>query len=110
MAAKPASAIPRNCTGMRTQRMPVQSRTTPKESIQMKLKPLGANRTELTLASGAVVFFSYQTPVAAQRAEGGFIRTAQHYSVTTLRHIDQWLEGRNAQTVPQAEINSIAGV
>ena len=76
----------------------------------MKLKPLGANRTELTLASGAVVFFSYQTPVAAQRAEGGFIRTAEHYSVTTSRHINQWLDGRNAATVPQADIDSIAGV
>lgn len=76
----------------------------------MKLKPLGANRTELTLPTGAVVFFSYQTPVAAQRAEGGFIRTAEHYSMTTSRHINQWLDGRNAATVPQAEINAIAGV
>lgn len=76
----------------------------------MKLKPMGANRTELTLASGAVVFFSYQTPVAAQRAEGGFVRTAEHYSVTTSRHINQWLEGRTAAIVPQSELNSIAGV
>lgn len=76
----------------------------------MKLKPLGANRTELTLPTGAVVFFSYQTPVAAQRAGGGFIRTDKHYSVTTSRHINQWLGGHSAETVPQSEINAIAGV
>ena len=74
----------------------------------MKLKPLGANRTEITLPTGAVVFFSYQTPVAAQRAGGGFVRTAEHYSVTTTRHINQWLEGRNAETVPQSTIDAIA--
>jgi hypothetical protein len=76
----------------------------------MKLKPLGANRTELTLPTGAVVFFSYQTPVAAQLAQGGFVRTAEHYSVTTSRHINQWLDGRIAATVPQSEINTIAGI
>lgn len=75
----------------------------------MKLKPLGANRTELTLPTGAVVFFSYSTPVAAQLAQGGFVRTDKHYSVTTSRHINQWLEGANARTVPQAEIDAIAG-
>lgn len=76
----------------------------------MKLKPLGANRTELTLPNGNVVFFSYQTPVAAYIARCGFLRTAEHYSVTTSRHINQWLDGAKATTVPQAEINSIAGV
>lgn len=72
----------------------------------MKLKPLGANRTELTLPNGDVVFFSYQTPVAASRNGGGFVRTAEHYSVTTSRHINQWLAGRNAATVPQSEMES----
>ena len=52
---------------------------------------------------------SYQTPVAASR-NGQTLRTAEHYSVTTSRHINQWLEGRNAAIVPQSEINSIAGV
>ena len=76
----------------------------------MKLKPLGANRTELTLPNGDVVFFSYQTPVAAWTFKTGFVRTDKQYSVTTDRHISMWLDGRNARTVPQSEINSIAGV
>lgn len=74
----------------------------------MKLKPLGANRTELTLPSGNVVFFSYQTPVAA-RTPAGWVRTDQRYSMTTSRHVNQWLQGANAKTVPQAEIDAIAG-
>lgn len=73
----------------------------------MKLNPLGANRTELHLDSGAVIFFSYKTPVAAQLADGGFVRTDCRWSVTTSKHIGQWLEGRDARTVPQAELDAM---
>jgi hypothetical protein len=75
--------------------------------MNLKLIPIKANMNELRLPNGAVILFSYQTPVAAQRAEGGFVRTAQHYSPTTTRHINQWLEGRKAEEVPQAEINAM---
>ena len=73
----------------------------------MKIKSLGANRTELTLPSGTVVFFSYQTPVAAQLADGGFVRTDRRYSVTTSKHINQWLQGSSAREIPQAEIDAL---
>ena len=43
--------------------------------MNLKIKAIKANVTELHLPNGAVVMFSYNTPVAAQRAEGGFIRT-----------------------------------
>jgi hypothetical protein len=75
----------------------------------MKLIPLGANKTELHTNAGAVILFSYKTPVAAQLPQGGFVRTTQHYSRTTSKHITQWLEGRKANEVPQADLDTLAG-
>jgi hypothetical protein len=57
----------------------------------MKLNNLGANKTELTLTEGTVVFFSYRTPVAALLPSGRYVRTAKKWSVTTSKHINQWL-------------------
>ena len=74
----------------------------------MKLKNLGANKTELHTDSGAVVFFSYSTPVAAQLAQGGFVRTSTRHSVTTSKHITQWLEGAAAREVPQSELDALS--
>lgn len=55
----------------------------------MKLKPIKANMTELHLANGDVVLFSYETPVAARTMEGPF-KTDKHWSATTTRHINAW--------------------
>jgi hypothetical protein len=52
----------------------------------MKLKSQGANQTELELSNGAVVLFSYETPVACVLKGVGY-RTAQSWSRTTSRHI-----------------------
>lgn len=73
----------------------------------MKVKNIGSNKTELWLDNGAVIFFSYETPVAAQKAEGGFIKTDKKFSVTTSKHITQWLDGRNAETVPQSVLDAM---
>lgn len=73
----------------------------------MKVKPLGANKTELHLPSGAVVLFSYETPVAAQLAEGGFVKTSTKWSRTTSKHITQWLDGATAREVPQTQLDAI---
>lgn len=73
----------------------------------MKINSLGANKTEVFLPSGAVVFFSYRTPVAAQLAEGGFVRTSTRYSITTSKHITQWLKGAKAVEVSQETINNL---
>jgi len=75
----------------------------------MKLRQIAANQTELTLPSGAVVLFSYETPVAAQLASGGFVRTEQKWSVTTSRHINKWLQGIDAQEVPQEDLYNLTG-
>jgi hypothetical protein len=72
-----------------------------------KLRSLGANKTQVELNDGTIVFFSYETPVAAQLAQGGFVRTETKYSRTTSKHITQWLDGVNAETVPQTTIDAL---
>lgn len=74
----------------------------------MKLRQLGPNRTEVRLPSGAVIFFSYETPVAAQLPQGGFVRTKTKYSVTTSKHINQWLDGRRAEEVDQSVLEELS--
>lgn len=74
----------------------------------MNLKPLGSNRTEVE-TERATILFSYRTPVAACMKDGsGFIRTDKSWSVTTSRHINQWLQGANARKVPQSVLDSLA--
>lgn len=73
----------------------------------MKIKQLKANQTELHTNDGAVIFFSYNTPVAAQLAEGGFIRTSKKWSVTTSKHINQWLSGAKAEEVEQSVLDQM---
>ena len=59
----------------------------------------------------ARILFSYRTPVAAH-TNGRYIRTEEHYSRTTSRHISQWLRECNAldstDTVPQAVLDALA--
>ena len=74
----------------------------------MNLKPLGSNQTEVETAK-ATILFSYKTPVAACMKDGsGLFRTAQHYSVTTSRHINKWLGGAMAKEVPQAFFDALS--
>lgn len=75
----------------------------------MKIKSLGSNKTEVHLNNSNILFFSYETPVAACLGTGGFIRTDTKYSVTTSKHINQWLAGANAKVVPQSVINDLLG-
>jgi hypothetical protein len=69
-----------------------------KQRHRMKIKSLAANQTELQIGN-STVFFSYETPVAAC-VNGEFYRTSEHYSVTTSKHINKWLDGRNAKSMP----------
>lgn len=64
------------------------------ESMTLKLRPIASNMTEVDLANGDTVLFSYSTPVAARTA-GGLIRTNQFWSVTTSRHINKWCGGKD---------------
>ena len=76
----------------------------------MKLTPIAANQTELSLNNGTQVFFSYKTPVAAYCPSKGYIRTAKYWSVTTSRHINKWLDGVTRVTeVPQEYLTELVG-
>ena len=70
----------------------------------MKLRIIGSNQTELDLGF-AQVFFSYETPVAARITDGSLIRTQTRYSVTTTKHINNWLQGCDCDRVPQERID-----
>lgn len=70
--------------------------------MRIKLRPIGPNQTELDVGD-VTILFSYRTPVAFRSPKGCF-RTEQHYSVTTSRHINQWI-GPGAQVVPQSQID-----
>lgn len=72
-----------------------------------KVKSLGANKTEVWKDDGSVIFVSYSTPVAAQLPQGGFIRTSTKYSVTTSKHINQWLYGAKAESVDQSVLDAM---
>lgn len=57
----------------------------------MKVKSIGANKTELELKD-VLILISYETPVAAIRYNGsGAIKTDQCWSNTTSKHINTWL-------------------
>ena len=71
----------------------------------MKLKSIAAHQTELTLANGTRVFYSYETPVAAV-VGGKSYRTDKKWSATTSRHIGQWCG--NAETKPQEFFDKLA--
>lgn len=62
----------------------------------MKIQPVGPNQTQLVIGD-LTVFFSYETPVAAQSAKLGWIRDAHKYSKTTSRHVNKWLDGITAR-------------
>jgi hypothetical protein len=78
----------------------------------MKLKQITISSTNVSLADGTEVLFSYSTPVAALVPGKGWLRTEQFYSVTTSKHINRWLAtfaaaSAEVQTVPQWEIDQL---
>ena len=80
----------------------------------MKLTPIAANQTEVELADGSTVFFRYRTPVAAHIPGRGYIKTACRWSVTTSKHITQFLvrNGANLErvaVVEQSELDAMGG-
>ncbi len=74
----------------------------------MKVRNVGSNMTEL-VTDGCTVLFSYETPVAAYTPTQGYVRTAKRYSQTTTRHINKWLDGLNAEEMPQEFFDNITG-
>lgn len=47
--------------------------------------------TTVQLTDGREVLLSYGVPVAAKLATGEYVKTSQYYSVTTSRHVNQYL-------------------
>ena len=70
----------------------------------MKVSAIGSNKTQVSLADGTEVLFSYSTPVAALVPGKGWIRTEQFYSTTTSKHINRWF-AENKSTA--AEVASV---
>ncbi len=74
----------------------------------MKLKPYASNMTTLELSNGTEILFSYSTPVAGYHMEDHeFFKTDEWYSSTTTRHINKYLDGAQAVTIEQSEIDSM---
>jgi len=68
----------------------------------MKIEKINTNVTKVYL-KGWTVLFSYNTPVAAvEVSTWKFYRTSEFHSVTTSKHINQWLESRIAEEKPQS--------
>jgi hypothetical protein len=72
----------------------------------MRLQLLGTNRTLVTFNNGTEIFFSYETPVAG-RLNGEYFRTVQKYSVTTSKHIGQYIGGHYCTLVTQEYIEDL---
>jgi len=71
------------------------------------LEPVASNMTEITTSKGTRILFSYQTPVAGYDEKGAF-RTNVWYSMTTTRHINKYLEGKDVgRVVEQEYINDL---
>ena len=77
----------------------------------MKISNVGSNMTELSTNSGAVILFSYSTPVAALLPSGQYIKTDKKYSATTTRHVNKWLQGvsANVETRSAEFISNLTG-
>lgn len=76
----------------------------------MKVQSIGSNQTEVSLADGTEILFSYSTPVAALVPGKGWIRSAFKHSATTTKHVNAWLRkncGGTVQTVPQWDLDQL---
>ena len=69
----------------------------------MKLNPVGPNQTEVERADGAVILYSYKTPVAAFVPGEGALCTTTRYSNTTSRHVKAAVERWGATRVDVAQ-------
>lgn len=74
----------------------------------MKRIKIGSNMSVATNASGAVILFSYDTPVAAKVPGAGYYRTSTKWSSTTTRHINKWLGPVSAEELPQEYFDKLA--
>lgn len=81
----------------------------------MNLRPLGANKTQLTIEKDGhktEILFSYETPVAArvidERGASWYV-TEEYYSRTTSKHINSWAPKGFTEKKPQSFFDELAG-
>lgn len=70
---------------------------------------VGSNIYESKLLNGSVLFWSYNTIVAANLFDQGYVRTEEHHSATTTRQLNKWLSGLEYKTVTQKYLDSFKG-
>lgn len=71
----------------------------------MRIVPIKPNVTLLVIHNTEILF-SYQTPVAAC-INGVFYKTSMAHSVTTSKHINQWLGKVDFTLKPQSFFNDL---
>ena len=72
----------------------------------MKLNPVGSNMNEVEV-NGKSVLFSYKTPVAGYDDQGAF-RSEDWFSMTTTKHINKHLGGKDVgRKVSQSYIEGL---
>jgi len=73
---------------------------------KLNIKNVGSNMSELEVG-GKSILFSYQTPVAGYDDQGAF-RSEDFFSVTTSKHINKYLGGKDVgRRVPQTYIEGL---
>ena len=73
---------------------------------KLNLKSIGSNMTELEVGNTSILF-SYQTPVAGYDDQGAF-RSNDWFSMTTTKHINKYLGGKDVgREVDQSYIESL---
>jgi len=71
----------------------------------MKIKSLGKNKTLVEIGDHEI-FVSYETPVAGFISGLGYFKTDEFHSVTTSRHINEYIPSGKVTIIPQHIINA----
>ena len=78
--------------------------------MSIQLEKIGPSVTMLYI-DGRTLLFSYSMLVGLYvDGKRYFTREGKASSVTTAKHIAQWLQGREASQVTEEELNRLAGV
>jgi hypothetical protein len=76
----------------------------------MHLTKLGNNVSLLTTNHGYEILYSYSTPVAGWAPLIGNFKTNKRYSVTTTKHINKYLSGKEAIEMCPTDIESMGKI
>ena len=74
--------------------------------MSIRIENLGKNKIVIHTSPHSVLI-SYDTPVAAFVLGEGYYKTSQFWSITTSRHINSWLDGREAKEKDQEYFDNL---